>query len=160
MYIWKIDELNQQLISSNLTEPDVFKYLMAWTVLNSLAMIRYLVPNQYDTYNGVMSVVISIIGLAFIYICNGGKNGSHLLERYLSIGWVVFVRFLVLFFLPAYIAMFTIQEIYMGGIAEQTTEMDMAFYLILEVVYILWCAKHINFVAKQSQAEQVASVDQ
>ena len=150
MYIWKIDELNQQLISSNLTEPDVFKYLMAWTVLNSLAMIRYLVPNQYDTYNGIIAVVISIIGLVFIYICNGGKNGSHLLERYISISWVVFVRFLVLFFLPAYIAMFTIQEIYMGGIAEQTTEMDMAFLLISDVVYFLWFAKHIKFVAKQS----------
>jgi len=150
MYIWKIDELNQQLISSNLTEPDVFKYLMAWTVLNSLAMIRYLVPNQYDTYNGIIAVVISIIGLVFIYICNGGKNGSHFLERYISISWVVFVRFLVLFFLPAYIAMFTIQEIYMGGIAEQTTEMDMVFLLISDVVYFLWFAKHIKFVAKQS----------
>jgi len=160
MYTWKIDKLNQQLISSNLTEPDAFKYLMAWTVLNSLAMIQYLIPNQYDTYNGIMSVVISIIGLAFIYICNGGKNGSHLLERYLSIGWVVFVRFMVLFLLPASIAMIAVQEIYMGGIAEQTTEMDMAFVLISEVVYFLWFAKHIKFVAKKSHAEQGAAVDQ
>ena len=160
MYIWKIDKLNQQLISSNLTEPDAFKYLMAYTVLNALAMIQYTIPNQYDTYNGVMSVVISIIGLTFIYICNGGKNGSHFLERYISIGWVVFVRFIVLFFLPANIAMFTIQKIYMGGISEQTTEMDIAFVLISEIVYFLWCAKHINFVVKQSQAEQGAAVDQ
>ena len=152
MYIWKIDKLNQQLISSNLTEPDAFKYLMAYTVLNALAMIQYTIPNQYDTYNGVMSVVISIIGLTFIYICNGGKNGSHLLERYISISWVILVRLMVLVCIPASIAMIAVQEIYMGGLAEQTTEMDMAYYIILEVVYLLWCAKHIKFVAKQSHA--------
>ena len=152
MYIWKIDELNQQLISNNLTEHDTFKYLMAYTVVSALAMIRYNIPNQYDTYIGIIGVVITIIGLVFIYICNGGKNGSHLLERYISISWVVFVRLMVLVCIPASIAMIAVQEIYMGGLAEQTTEMDMAYYLILEVVYLLWCAKHIKFVAKQSHA--------
>ena len=45
MYIWKIEKLKEQLISGELVESEVFKYLMANTVLCSLAMIQYDNPN-------------------------------------------------------------------------------------------------------------------
>ena len=152
MYIWKIDKLNQQLISSELSEPDAFKYIMANTILYSLAMIEYTTPNEYDTYNGILGVFLSIIGVWFIYKCNGGKNGKYFIGRYISISWVVFVRFTVLFLLPAAIAMIAVQELYMGGMTEQTTVMDMTLIIISEIVYFLWLGKHINYVAKQTHA--------
>ena len=152
MYMWKIDKLNQQLVSSKLSEPDAFKYITANTILYSLAMIEYTTPTEYDTYKGILGVFLSIIGVWFIYKCNGGEYGNSFIERYISISWVVFVSFTILFLLPVVIAMIAVQELYMGGMADQTTGMDMALIIISEIMYFLWLSKHINYVAKQSHA--------
>src|SRR3990172_1449275 len=90
MYIWKIGELKAQLSQGELSEPEAFKYLMANTVLYSLAAIQYFNPNHYDTLSGFLSICIAVIGVGFIYKCNGGENGKHIIHRYLSVGWVVF----------------------------------------------------------------------
>jgi len=85
MYFWKIDKLNQELIAGDLTEHETFKYLLASTVLYSLAMIQYSNPNQFDTWSGLLSGLVGILGLFFIYRCNGGRNGKNIVIRYLSI---------------------------------------------------------------------------
>lgn len=149
MYIWKIGELKAQLSQGELSEPEAFKYLMANTVLYSLSTIQYFDPNRYDTLSGFLGLCITIAGLWFIYKCNGGKNGKHFIHRYLSVGWVVFVRFFVLFILPASIILSLFQEFYLGGIPEETGFFDVFYINMAEVVYVLWMAKHINYVAKQ-----------
>jgi hypothetical protein len=152
MYIWKIGELKTQLSQGELPEPEAFKYLMANTVLYSLAAIQYFNANHYDTLSGFLSLCIAVIGLWFIYKCNGGENGKHIIHRYLSVGWVVFVRFAVLFILPVTVVFILFQELYLGGIHEETTLFDVFFMSAAEVIYFLWVAKHINYVAKQSNA--------
>ena len=148
MYIWKIDKLKEQLITNELSESEIFKYMMGNTILCSLAMIQYSNPNQYDTIGGFMALAIGVFGLWFIYKCNGGKQGNHIIERYASVGLVILFRFFVFLMVPAVIALLVLQEVFLGGMPEQTTIIDLVFQLILETVYILWVAKHINDVAK------------
>jgi len=125
---------------------------MANTILYTLAMIPYANPNQYDTVGGVISLFIAVVGLWFIYICNGGKNGKRIIERYISIGWVIAVRFVILLLIPALVVAIILQEMYMGGIPEETSLFDVVFIQAFSVIYILWVAKHVNHVAKQSNA--------
>ena len=152
MYFWKLDKLNEQLISGPLDESESFKYLMANSIVYALAAIQYDTANVYDTWGGLGAVIITIIGLILIYKINGGKDGANIMQRYLSIGFVVFIRFFILFLLPAVITFLIIQEIYFGGIAEETTLSFFILMIISEVVLILWVAKNIQYVAKHNNA--------
>lgn len=152
MYIWSIHDLNQNLISGALPDSESFKYLMANTILYSLAMIPYMTTNEYDTYMGIGGLVIGVLGLWIIYKLNGGSNGQRILERYMSIGWVVFVRFLALVVAPVFIVAIVILGFYVENIPEESTIIDVIIVLTLEVLYIVWVAKHVNYVARQSNA--------
>jgi hypothetical protein len=150
MYIWKIDQLNKELITGELPEREKFKYLVASSIIYGLAMIQYSSPNQADTWSGVIAAIVTVIGLFFIYKCNGGDNGKEFLTRYLSISLVILVRLLVLLMLPSLIVLMVVQEIYLGGMPDETTTIDLAYIIIIEVVYVFWVAKHINKVARGS----------
>ncbi|MDH5389475.1 MAG: hypothetical protein OEY06_13645 [Gammaproteobacteria bacterium] len=152
MYFWKIDKLNEQLISDGLSESEQFKYLMANSILYALAVIQYETPNDYDTLAGVVGVFVTIFGLWLIYKCNGGINGKQIIQRYLSVGFIVFIRVFVLFMLPAVIASLVIQEMYLGGIPEETTMSLFIVILASQVVLIFLSAKHINYIAKRTNA--------
>ncbi len=152
MYIWKINNLNKELIAGDLPEHESFKYLMASTVLYSLAMIQYINPNRFDTLTGIVAGFVAILGLLFIYKCNGGKNGRHIVVRYMAISWVVFIRMFVLLMLPTMFIVFTLQEMFMGGVPDESTVIDLVYLTFLEITYVFWVAKHINRVAIESNS--------
>ena len=148
MYIWKIHKLNEELISGNIAEREVFKYLVACSILYALLMIQYPNSNSLDTWSGVICGIVRIIGLFFIYKCNGGDNGKDFLTRYLAISWVVFIRMLVLLIIPTVVVIMTLQEIYLGGMPEETTNIDLICMTVIEAAFVLWVAKHVNKVAR------------
>ena len=152
MYFWKIDKLNEQIISNGLSESEQFKYLFANSILYALAVIQYETPNEYDTWGGLAGIFFTIIGLWLIYKFNGGANGKHIIQRYLSVGFVVFIRTFILFMIPAIIASMVIQELYLGGIPEETTLSLFIVTLASEVVWLLWTLKNINYIAKRTDA--------
>ena len=152
MYFWKINELKKDLVDGTVSEHETFKYLMANTILYSVATIQYGSANDWDSIGGVITCAITILGLLFIYKCNNGANGKNILERYNALGWVVFIRLLVLFFIPVIIISFTLQEIYFGGVPDETSLIDMLSIPVLEAGYVLMLAKHINDVAKKAHA--------
>lgn len=150
MYIWKIDKLNEELIAGDITQREIFKYLMASSILYALAMIKYSNANTLDTLLGVACMVITVIGLLFIYKCNGGDNGKDFLIRYILISWVVGVRMFVLLTMPVIIVSIILKTIYMGGVSGETTNIELIYIILLNIISVLWVAKHINRVAKAS----------
>jgi hypothetical protein len=152
MYFWKIDKLNEELIAGELKESNAFKYLFAMTVLYTLGTIQYVNPNYYDYLIGGISLLITIVGMIYIYNCNGGSNGKRIIERYISIGWVVLIRFLILFCIPAIVALVVLEEVLAFELPEESTIVDVYTIMVFEIVYILWIAKHIKFVAKNTNA--------
>jgi len=108
--------------------------------------------NEYDTYMGIGGLVIGVLGLWVIYKLNGGSNGQRILERYLAIGWVVFVRFLALVIVPVFIVGIVILGFYVENIPEESTIIDVIIVLTFEILYVAWVAKHVNYVARQSNA--------
>ena len=152
MYIWKIEKLVEDLSTGDLPENESFKYLVANTVLISLAMIQYAKPNQFDLWAGILAAIVAVAGVFFIYKCNGANSGKDIVVRYLSISWVVFVRMFVLLMLPSLIVLMVIQSVYMGGIPEESTGVDLVFLTLIEVIYIFWVARYINKIARSSNA--------
>jgi hypothetical protein len=152
MYFWKIDQLNKDLVSNALPENEKFKYLVASTLFYSFAMIQYSSPNIYDTLLGAFGGLVALLGLFFIYKCNGGKNGKDIVIRYMTISWVIFIRMFVMLLLPTIILLIAVQEIYFGGLPDESSIIDLVYLTLMEIIYILWIAKHINRVAKESHA--------
>ena len=152
MYFWKIDKLNEDLISTGLNQSEGFKYLMANTILYSIAMIPSSSPSNLDFVSGIISIVIGVIGLLFIYKYNGGSKGKQIIERYLSIGWVIGIKFVALLVIPSSIIIMILQQSFMGDIPKSTTLFDVFYMQFLSLIYFLWVAKHINYVAKRTSS--------
>lgn len=152
MYFWKIKKLNEQLITGALKESEKFKYLMASTIMYMLSMIRYGTANDYDTYSGVAYLIIGVMGLWYVYKCNGGEKGTLFLERYLSLSWVLSIRLIVLVLIPLLVISIIVEEVYLGGMSEETTLIDTTLIQVFTIIYIFWLAKHIKYVANNSNA--------
>lgn len=152
MYIWRIDKLVEELTAGNLPENESFKYLVANTVLISLSTIQYSKPNQFDLWTSILAVIVAVAGVFFIYKCNGASTGKDIIIRYLSVGWVVLVRICVLLMLPSLVVLMVIQEVYMGGIPEESTSIDLVALTLIEVIYIFCVARYINKIAIGSKA--------
>jgi len=151
MYFWKIDNLNEELVTSSVTEADSFKYLLANVALYMLAAFHFPYTNSYDLLGSSISLVIAVAGLIFIYKCNGGREGSYIMLRYLSISWVVLIRMLV-WVIPLGISFYIAYETVLGGLVEDTSIVEILFVAIIEIIYVYLIAKNVNNVAKKSYA--------
>ena len=149
MYFWRIEKLKKDLLKKPLSESESFKYLFANLVLYSLAMIPFLENNIWDVYSAIIMTLITAIGVYYVYKCNKGASGSNFLQKYLSIGWVVGIRWIVLVMLPIMIVYFVTVEIY-AGIPESTTLSDVLFLNSLYITYFWLLGKHIKDTVKKS----------
>jgi hypothetical protein len=120
MYFWNVNALNDELVQGHLPENEAFKYLMAFTVVYGIAVIPSLHPNTYDIIGAIVDLFITILGVIYIYRCNGGENGSYLIQNFMSLGFVVLIRFMVLVILPASIILYTIVEL-ISSVPEETS---------------------------------------
>lgn len=148
MYFWKIAELKQQLIQSDLNDAEAFKYLMANSILLTAVPTQYGVSNQYDMMNGFVGLIATVVGTWIAYQLNGGFNGTQFVHRYLAICWVAFIRFFVLIILPLIVTKLVVEELCLGGVTEATTLTDVLFVTAMETIFIAILARHIKDVAK------------
>ena len=152
MYFMDINKLKAELISEKLSEEDSFGYLF-FSIL-----IIFVPVGEVDSYNNADNIAsyivigIIIIGLYYVFHCNGGKNGCHFLSRYISISFVVLFRTVVFFFIPAAFALIIIEDVFMGGVPDETTIYEAILFVALFLVYYLSIGKHIKDVALRYKA--------
>ena len=111
MYFWKIKNLKTDLSNGELPTKEQFKYIMAEAIVYAVAVAIIMVTpplssNWFDVAMVFITLITMMIGVYYVYYCNGGKTGERLLERYISLGWVVGVRWLVLIALPVLFGFF------------------------------------------------------
>lgn len=101
MRFLSINTLKHELRTDSLTERDAFIYFFAALVVNTLLMnISFAFSGEaefspLDIASALTPTFITTFATWFLYIVNGGKNGSHFFLRYFSILWVVGVRFFI-----------------------------------------------------------------
>ncbi len=146
MYFWNIKELKKELKKRSLSERESFKYLIASMLFYAFDAFLILDSNIWDVISALIATVILICGTYYVYKCNDGEEGSNFLQRYVALGWVVAIRWLVMIVLPATIVYFIILEIF-TGITYSTTLSDVIFYNILFIVYFFILCRHITDIA-------------
>ena len=151
MYIWKISRLKEDIKSDSLTEQDRFIYALVYVALSALcfeamSFIPVESSNIWDYIYSIGSVLIVIIGTILAFKANGGSHGADFLGRYLSIGFVVAVRFMVIL-LPLLIAL-SIYYDYAFSIDEEivSTPAEIIIFLIWNTAVYWRLYKHMQEV--------------
>ncbi len=138
--------MKKDLIKGSLSEKEQFKYLLANTIIISLAMIPVIENNIMNIYFAIIAGIITVFGAIYIYKVNGSANGKYLLQRFLSLGWVMAMRWSVLIMLPVMIIFFTILEIFSPNLIEVTSIYDILVFSILYLIYFYILGKHVKDV--------------
>lgn len=151
MYFWGIERLKDQLVSRPLSEREVLPYVVACGALTSIvANVPAEINGIWDIMGGCRSVALAVFGTIFIYRQNGGASGQHFLQRYLAIGWVTAIRWLV-FFLFTGFAFYTVVSLMAASEHRQTAWYDFVFISIMEVILYRNIGIHIRDVADRQK---------
>ncbi len=94
MNFWNINELKQQLKDEGLPEMDSLKYLLLLSLIGMLPIPKppYFTTGTFLYY--IFGAIIFVLGTIYCYDRNGGPSGKYFLARYVSLSWVLAIRFL------------------------------------------------------------------
>ena len=146
MYFWHIEALKTELVRQPLTEKQVLPYLVVFSALTAaVGIIPFGAINKWDMLGGGWSMLLAIVGTIYVYRQNGGEHGHHLLQRYLSIGWVVGVRWIAALMVIA-VVYFSLLEV-LSEVSESTTWQDFVLLAVAEFALYWRIGHHIFEVA-------------
>ncbi len=96
MYFLSINKLKKQIIDHKFEEKERFKYFIANAFL-SIILAFYTLLNKYELIEFVFDFIILILTVISAYIANGRNKGKDFLGKFISIYFVLFLRFLFIF---------------------------------------------------------------
>ncbi len=105
-------------------------------------------PNLWDRALTVVAFSFAVLGTTWLYRQNGGSRGRGFLERYLCLGWVFLLRFIV-FSAPIFIAAFIGGEL-AGVVTDETGPFEV-------VIMTAWVAAYV--IGLGGQLRRVAGAD-
>jgi hypothetical protein len=94
MFFWNINELKQQHRNNSISELDSLKYILLLSLIGMLPIPKppYFTTGTFFYY--VFGATIFVLGTVYCYRRNGGSSGKNFLVRYISLSWVLAIRFL------------------------------------------------------------------
>jgi hypothetical protein len=149
MYFWRIEKLKTDMAANPLSEREVLPYLILTAVLYSVIIyIPHEIQNVWDGLGAVWSVLLAVVGTIYIYRQNCGAGGQHFLQRYIVVGWVVGIRWLV-FLIPAAFAFYaTLATV--GIDLESTHWYNFLFLAVAEAVTYWRIGHHVKDLAQRA----------
>jgi hypothetical protein len=149
MYFWRIEKLKAEMAARPLSDREVLPYLVVFVgLVAALTFIPQPVTNIWDGFGAVWSSALAIFGTIYLYRQNGGAGGQHFLQRYFVIGWVVFIRWLVIVFLAG-VAIFGLLAA-LGNELEETTWYEFVFVAIVGAILYWRTGYHIRDLAQRT----------
>jgi hypothetical protein len=143
MYFWRIEDLKKDLIAKPLTDREVLPYLLIFVGITALIPIFPVESmNLWDYAATTWTLLLAVAGTLYAYQCNGAAAGTHFVQRYLSIGWVVAVRWTAVVMAAFVVLLFLVDT---SG--DATTPTVALFWMIAEVVLYERMGHHIRLVA-------------
>ena len=155
MYFIKYQPLKRKLKERTLSDREAVVYLLVYSLL--LMMSAGIPPETMEECNdrGLMAwdyVVIALVnagitiaGIYYIYVANGGKSGFDLIQKSFVLGWVVSIRCLIVF-LPLGVVTLVVSGEVFGNEWEDGTQHRIHYFLtfLLIVVYFQRLGRHIR----------------
>ena len=89
MYIWKTKNLAHDLKSNIPSQEEYKKYYVATAIITLigfyLSMLEPPLFSEPVIFEGICSIIITVIGINIIFTTNGGNNGTSFLNRAISL---------------------------------------------------------------------------
>jgi predicted membrane channel-forming protein YqfA (hemolysin III family) len=144
MYFIKYQPLKEKLSNRTLSEREALPYLVVFTALTALTVGVPLYEN-YNTLDAIaagFSVLIAIFGILFAYKQNGENEGFDLIKKYVVLGWVTTVRFIIVSIPLGIAAAFGAGAL--GLSMDETNVIDLAFWIGFEAMLYYRIGIHIR----------------
>jgi hypothetical protein len=152
MYFWHIEDLKKDLVAGPLNDREVLPYLLIFVGLSALVLIFPAESmNPWDYALAISTLLITVGGTVYVYYCNGAAAGSHFVQRYLAIGWVVTVRWGV-----AVIFAFVVLLFLIDTSGDETTPITAVFWITAEVALYERIGHHIRAVTSTKPLRSVS----
>ena len=108
MIFWNIEKLLKQLSSQKLTQKELFFYLFGLTLIeiiftNPFSSEGSYLSSIFDWFDWGIVLFCSLISIGVCFISNGGNQGKDFIERYISISFVMTIRYSVFIIFAALI---------------------------------------------------------
>jgi len=152
---WNLSAAKRDLISGELTSRQLLPYVLAFGLLETGSIeLSFLAPVSEDLGTTqillvLLTLVLTVLGLLYVYRENGGAVGKQFLERLLVLGWVTGIRFavflLLLFVVTGALAAFS-------DVAAGAIDSVMGPFLSLSLgIYYVYLGHHVASIANGSQ---------
>jgi uncharacterized membrane-anchored protein YitT (DUF2179 family) len=137
MYFWNIENLKKDITEGKLPEKDRFLYMLASLGLIAISMeiMSYNAIEDisyWDAINSIFNVLIILIGTVLSFNANGGSQGVDFLGKYISISFVMSIRFSV-YIIPIFIMFYAYYFFEFSGEHPTTMAVDV-------IPFLLWSA--------------------
>ena len=158
MYWISYQPLKERLKKRSVSDREALPYLL---LLSALEAISLSVPastemNKWDIIEAMLYVIVTIIGVIYIYRKNGGKTGYDIIHKFVVLGWVVAVRYFLVVLPLGGLIYFTVR--YHAPSGDETTFFDAMFFTVISVIYYERLGRHISDT-NEKIGEQAASLD-
>ena len=151
MYFVKYQPLKQKLAERSLSDKEALPYLLIFTVLTVFVTSVPLYDNfnNWDVLTSILSIALAILGIIYAYKKNGGEEGYDFIQKYVVLGWVVFIRcFLV--FLPIMVLCLIIGEYFNFISLDESNVFDVVIQCSFEIVLYQRIGKNIKDTIKKN----------
>ena len=110
MIFWNIEKLLKQLSSQKLTQKELFFYFFGLTILETIVSNPFLSEDSYlstifDWFDWGIFLFCSLVSVGVCFISNGGNQGKDFIDRYISIQFVMTIRYSVFIIFAALIVL-------------------------------------------------------
>ena len=108
MVFWNIEKLLNKLSSQKLTQKELFAYLFGLSLLETLLSNPFLAEGSYFSsifqwFDWGILLLCSLVSMTLCFFLNGGNKGEDFMGRYISIKFVMAIRYLVFIIFSAVI---------------------------------------------------------
>jgi hypothetical protein len=155
MYFWRIAKLKEQMIEQPLSDREVLPYLIRPALIMGFffVVLRHLpIINIWEDYLGFINFLVLGIGTYYVYIQNQGAQGQYLLQRYVVIGWVVSIRWLVVYLLSSTVLGVALYAVHFP--TESYVMINCVYSAIATIIYYWLLGRHVHDVALRTSAAQ------
>lgn len=143
MYFIRYSSLKERLKNRSIDDREALPYLILFCVLEAIATA---LPgsdykNRWDYISTGVTLLITIWGVIYAYQRNGGRNGYDLIHKFVILGWVVAVRYLI-GVVPIFIAVFALAWHY-DFVGDESTLFAIILFSVLEIIFYQRIGRHI-----------------
>lgn len=141
------------MVARPLSEREILPYLLVFltlttTLTNAITFIPEFSANVWDALWALSSTILTLMGTFYIYRQNGGANGQYFLQRYLAIGWVVTLRWLLILIITTVILAILLELVSISTFSEETTWYEFLYGTAWEVIVYQRIGHHVRDVAQ------------